>query len=196
LSVDSWGNHSIGPSAVWVQSLGRISSPISPPPSQCLCVTFLSMRSSAKIQLVDRHGIGWALRPRSAREHDYLSQVMDRGDGGIFAAFGHRPRGSRSLVSLACGAMRTDRYRERVTRTMAAGFGHSSGRSRIDNSGRVVGKSETIWLLLKYRLSNNVGSVKHLASTLRRALTQERHFALVGGFCHAHQGSLVIGFRS
>src|SRR5713226_3520640 len=49
------------------------------------------------------------LRPRSAREHDYLSQVMDRGDGGIFAAFGHRPRGSRSLVSLACGAMRTDR---------------------------------------------------------------------------------------
>ncbi len=54
------GNDSIGPSAVWVQSIGRISSPISPPPSQCLCVTFLSMRSSAKIQLVDRHGIGWA----------------------------------------------------------------------------------------------------------------------------------------
>jgi hypothetical protein len=29
------GNDSIGPSAVWVQSIGRISSPISPPPSQC-----------------------------------------------------------------------------------------------------------------------------------------------------------------
>jgi hypothetical protein len=33
--------------------------------------------------------------------------------------------------------------------------------------------------LLKYRLSNNVGGVKDYSSTLRHALGEERHFALV-----------------
>src|SRR5256885_11838166 len=37
-----------------------------------------------------------------------------------------------------------------------------------------------IWLL-KNRLSDNVGSVKHISSTPRRALGEERHFALVDG---------------
>jgi hypothetical protein len=33
--------------------------------------------------------------------------------------------------------------------------------------------------LAKNRISNNVGGVKHFLSELRRALEQERHFALV-----------------
>jgi UDP-N-acetylglucosamine 2-epimerase len=40
-------------------------------------------------------------------------------------------------------------------------------------------QSHTNFQLAKHRISNNVGSVKHFLSELRRALEQERHFALV-----------------
>jgi hypothetical protein len=35
--------------------------------------------------------------------------------------------------------------------------------------------------LLKHRVSDNVGGVKHVSGTLQRALLEERHFALVAG---------------
>src|SRR5439155_6107900 len=46
--------------------------------------------------------------------------------------------------------------------------------------------------LAKYRLSDNVGGVKHFSRTLQRALGEERHFALVDGFAFSNPGSLVI----
>src|SRR5947199_5148829 len=47
-------------------------------------------------------------------------------------------------------------------------------------------------LLARYRLSDNVGGVKHFSRTLQRALGEERHFALVDGFAFSNPGSLVI----
>ena len=41
--------------------------------------------------------------------------------------------------------------------------------------------------LLKHRVSDNVGGVKFISSTLRRALMEERHFALVDGFRFANR---------
>jgi hypothetical protein len=41
------------------------------------------------------------------------------------------------------------------------------------------GKPDTMRLLTKHRLSNNVGGVKHFLSTLWHMLREERHFALV-----------------
>jgi hypothetical protein len=46
--------------------------------------------------------------------------------------------------------------------------------------------------VVKNRLSDNVGGVKHFSRTLRRALGEERHFALVDGFAFSNPGSLVI----
>src|SRR5271157_5027636 len=51
-------------------------------------------------------------------------------------------------------------------------------------------------LLAKYRISNNVGGVKHFWGALARALRRARHFALVEDFAMPTQGSLVIVFRS
>src|SRR5271157_6210383 len=51
-------------------------------------------------------------------------------------------------------------------------------------------------LLAKYRVSNNVGGVKHFWGALARALRRARHFALVEDFAMPTQGSLVIVFRS
>src|SRR5215831_13298872 len=45
-------------------------------------------------------------------------------------------------------------------------------------------------------LSDNVGRVKFILSTLRRALQEERHFALVDGFALPTAGSLGNRFRS
>lgn len=51
--------------------------------------------------------------------------------------------------------------------------------------------------LLKYPLSNNVGSVKHFLSALRHALVEERHLALVGGLRVSNLGSLfIVGVRN
>jgi hypothetical protein len=50
--------------------------------------------------------------------------------------------------------------------------------------------------LLKNRVSDNVGGVKQFSSTRRRALEEERHFALVEGFAFSNPGSLVIKVRS
>ncbi|HEX4783990.1 MAG TPA: SDR family NAD(P)-dependent oxidoreductase, partial [Candidatus Sulfotelmatobacter sp.] len=41
-------------------------------------------------------------------------------------------------------------------------------------------------------ISDNVGGVKHFSCTLRRALLEERHFALVDGFAGSNHGPLVI----
>ena len=41
--------------------------------------------------------------------------------------------------------------------------------------------------LAKNRVSDNVGGVKFISSTLRRALMEERHFALVDGFRFANR---------
>jgi hypothetical protein len=40
---------------------------------------------------------------------------------------------------------------------------------------------------VKNRVSDNVGGVKFISSTLRRALMEERHFALVDGFRFANR---------
>jgi hypothetical protein len=40
-------------------------------------------------------------------------------------------------------------------------------------------KAEHVGLLATNRLSDNVGGVKQVSSTLQRALVEERHFALV-----------------
>ena len=40
-------------------------------------------------------------------------------------------------------------------------------------------------VLAKNRLSDNVGGVKNFLSTLRHALVEERHFALVGAVAFA-----------
>jgi len=40
------------------------------------------------------------------------------------------------------------------------------------------------------RLSDNVGGVKHFSRTLRRALGEERHFALVDGLPFPTQARL------
>jgi hypothetical protein len=44
----------------------------------------------------------------------------------------------------------------------------------------------------KIAISNNVGGVKRFSGTLRRALENERHFALVGGLPRPTKGSLAI----
>ena len=41
--------------------------------------------------------------------------------------------------------------------------------------------------MVKNRLSDNVGGVKFFLSTLRRALVEERHFALVDGFAFSNR---------
>ena len=46
--------------------------------------------------------------------------------------------------------------------------------------------------LMQNRVSDNVGGVKQFLSTLRHALGEERHFALVEGFAFPTVGSLVI----
>jgi hypothetical protein len=45
-------------------------------------------------------------------------------------------------------------------------------------------------------ISDNVGRVKFILSTLRDALQEERHFALVAGFALPTVGSLRNRFRS
>jgi hypothetical protein len=45
-------------------------------------------------------------------------------------------------------------------------------------------------------ISDNVGRVKFILSTLRDALQEERHFALVDGFALPTVGSLRNRFRS
>jgi hypothetical protein len=45
--------------------------------------------------------------------------------------------------------------------------------------------------LLLNRISDNVGGVKHLLSTLQHALVEERHFALVEGVALLHQPRLA-----
>src|SRR5215471_19878502 len=50
--------------------------------------------------------------------------------------------------------------------------------------------------LTKNRLSDNVGGVNFFLSTLRRALVEERHFALVDDFALPTVGSPRNHFRS
>jgi hypothetical protein len=45
-------------------------------------------------------------------------------------------------------------------------------------------------------VSDNVGGVKFFLSALRRALTEERHFALVDGFCFANRRLAGNRFKS
>ena len=50
--------------------------------------------------------------------------------------------------------------------------------------------------MLQYRVSDNVGGVKFILSTLQRALMEERHFGLVDGFALPTVGSHRNRFRS
>src|SRR5450432_3985342 len=50
--------------------------------------------------------------------------------------------------------------------------------------------------LLKHRLSNNVGGVKHFLSTQQHALEEERHFALVEGVPYPTKARSQSVFRS
>src|SRR5450432_3795325 len=50
--------------------------------------------------------------------------------------------------------------------------------------------------LLKHRLSNNVGGVKHFLSTQQHALEEERHFALVEGVPYPTKTRSQSVFRS
>ena len=50
--------------------------------------------------------------------------------------------------------------------------------------------------MLKYRISDNVGGVKHFLSILRHALRKERHFALAEGFCCFQPRLACNQFRS
>jgi hypothetical protein len=45
-------------------------------------------------------------------------------------------------------------------------------------------------------ISDNVGGVKYFLSTLRRALREERHFALVEGFAFSNRRLALNRFRS
>ncbi len=45
---------------------------------------------------------------------------------------------------------------------------------------------------MKTGVSDNVGGVKHVATTLPHALEQERHFALADGLRFPIEGSLAI----
>ncbi|MGA8308776.1 MAG: hypothetical protein WB755_02010 [Terriglobales bacterium] len=59
------------------------------------------------------------------------------------------------------------------------------GNRQVNESLGVGGISKK-WLA-KNRISDNVGGVKFVLSTLQRALMEERHFALVAGFCVANR---------
>src|SRR5260370_18414299 len=65
-------------------------------------------------------------------------------------------------------------------------------------SNRVLRPLEAIlaFCLVKHRVSDNVGGVKHFSSTLQHALREERHFALMDGVAFPTVDSLLILSRS
>jgi hypothetical protein len=55
---------------------------------------------------------------------------------------------------------------------------------QVNECNRLV---TTLRATTKHRVSDNVGVVKFVLSTLQRTLMEERHFALVDGFCVANR---------